>query len=115
MSPRLEGKVCVLTGTGGSMGRASALLFAREGAKVAGCDVNADTAEATVELVRGAIRATSISPDLIETGATRDQLEDPAWASHMVGRTLLGRSGQPEEVANVALFLASDESSFMTG
>jgi NAD(P)-dependent dehydrogenase (short-subunit alcohol dehydrogenase family) len=32
----LEGKVCVVTGTGGSMGRASALAFAREGALVVG-------------------------------------------------------------------------------
>jgi hypothetical protein len=39
MSPRLEGKVCVITGTGGSMGRASALAFAREGALVVGCDL----------------------------------------------------------------------------
>jgi NAD(P)-dependent dehydrogenase (short-subunit alcohol dehydrogenase family) len=39
MSGRLAGKVCVVTGTGGSMGRATALMFAREGASVVGCDV----------------------------------------------------------------------------
>ena len=44
--------VCVITGTGGSIGRAAALAFAREGASVVGCDLNVDAAEATVELVR---------------------------------------------------------------
>ena len=240
-SGRLSGRVCVITGTGGSMGRATAVAFAREGASVVGCDVTVEPAEATVDMVRGAggemismqpcrlddpsdcqtlielalgthgridvlcniaatayfnwleditdeewdrarwgevdlvfyltraawpqlkasggvivnmaslnaslsfkilpalahttnkagivamtrqlamegrehgIRANSISPGLIETSATRAQLEDPEWASYMLGKTLLGRLGRPEEVANVALFLASDESSYITG
>jgi NAD(P)-dependent dehydrogenase (short-subunit alcohol dehydrogenase family) len=61
------------------------------------------------------IRASSISPGLIESNATRDQLNDPEWADYMLGKTLLGRLGRPQEVGNVALFLASDESSYVTG
>jgi NAD(P)-dependent dehydrogenase (short-subunit alcohol dehydrogenase family) len=61
------------------------------------------------------IRANSISPGLIESNATLDQLSDPEWAREMLGKTLVGRLGKPEEVANVALFLASDESSYVTG
>jgi NAD(P)-dependent dehydrogenase (short-subunit alcohol dehydrogenase family) len=241
VSGRLSEKVCVITGVGGSIGRAAAVAFAREGASIVGCDVAVDPTEATVAAVCGdggemismqpcdltkpsdcralvelalstfgridvlfnlaaisyfnwfeditdeewdrarrgevdlvfyltraawphlkvsggavvnmaslnatlsfrilpslahttnkagiigmtrqlamegrehGIRANSISPGLIESNATREQLNDPEWASYMLGKTLLGRLGRPEEVANVALFLASDESSYMTG
>jgi NAD(P)-dependent dehydrogenase (short-subunit alcohol dehydrogenase family) len=54
MSGRLSGKVCVITGTGGSMGRATALAFAREGASVVGCDVAVEAAESTADAVRDA-------------------------------------------------------------
>ncbi len=36
---RLDGKVAIITGSAGGQGRAAALLFSREGAKIVGCDV----------------------------------------------------------------------------
>ncbi len=51
---RLEGKVALITGTGGGQGRAAALLFAAEGATVVGCDLKTDGASETVDAVRAA-------------------------------------------------------------
>ena len=48
---RLKDKVCLITGTGGSIGRAAALRFAEESALVVGCDVAAESAQKTVDLV----------------------------------------------------------------
>lgn len=52
MAGRLEGKVALITGTADGQGRAAARLFAREGAKVVGCDLKTDLAEQTVQMVR---------------------------------------------------------------
>ena len=61
------------------------------------------------------IRANSISPGVIETNQTREQLKNPQWAGSRLGKTLMGRLGRPDEMAHVALFLASDDSSYVTG
>jgi|SRR5471030_1610676 len=243
MSGRLDGRVCLITGTGGAMGNATALTFAREGALVVGCDVAVESAMQTLEAVGAAggqmvslqpcilsdpaeckrfvdfavgefgridvlfnlagrshfgrvesvtdeewdaarreevdlifyvtraawphliassgvvvnmaslngqlsfkglaslshttnkaailgmtrqlamegsahgIRVNSISPGLIVSGANRAHLNEGegGFAREMVERTLLGRLGDPEDVANLALFLASPESSYITG
>jgi NAD(P)-dependent dehydrogenase (short-subunit alcohol dehydrogenase family) len=50
---RLDGKVCVITGAGGGMGREAAVLFTQEGAKVCAADVNEAAAEETTGLCQG--------------------------------------------------------------
>lgn len=238
---RLHDKVCVITGTGGGMGRAAALLFASEGALVVGCDVNAESGVATLEAVKHAggqmislqpcdmsrrrdvdqlmalavetfggidvlynngsaayfewlgtmsyetwsntlrqeldvvfhacqavlpqmvkrgggsiinvgsvsahiaykvlpavahmaakggvvamskqiameggphqIRCNTISPGLVETGPTRPLINTPEWFGPMRDKLMLGRVGQPEDIAPLALYLACDESSWVT-
>jgi meso-butanediol dehydrogenase / (S,S)-butanediol dehydrogenase / diacetyl reductase len=49
---RLDGKRALISGTGGGIGRAAAVLCAREGAHVVGCDLDPQTSAETVELVR---------------------------------------------------------------
>jgi NAD(P)-dependent dehydrogenase (short-subunit alcohol dehydrogenase family) len=49
VSGRLSGKVCVVTGTGGTIGRAMAFTFAREGASVFGSDVSVTGADILVD------------------------------------------------------------------
>jgi NAD(P)-dependent dehydrogenase (short-subunit alcohol dehydrogenase family) len=51
---RLDGKVAVITGAGGGMGREAALVFSEEGAKVCVADVNKDAAEQTADAAREA-------------------------------------------------------------
>lgn len=51
---RLKDKVCLITGAGGSIGRAAALRFAEEGALVVGCDATAENAQKTLDLVLAA-------------------------------------------------------------
>jgi NAD(P)-dependent dehydrogenase (short-subunit alcohol dehydrogenase family) len=79
MAGRLAGKVCLITGTGGSIGRATALTFAREGAAVVGYDVGVDAAEQTAALVRGAGGSmVSMQPCLLDDPAQCAQVVDLA-------------------------------------
>lgn len=65
------------------------------------------------ELAPYSIRVNSIAPGLTDTGMA-GQMEDKAW-HEMVGRTDMQRLGKPEEVANLIVYLASEEASFITG
>jgi NAD(P)-dependent dehydrogenase (short-subunit alcohol dehydrogenase family) len=241
LGKRLAGKTCIVTGSGGSIGRATALRFAAEGANVVGCDIAAPGAAETVRLATDAggsmvsahpydltqksacealvafaveqfggidvlfnngamayfawlpeieddvwyktineelhlvflltraawpeliksrgvivntasvsawmglellpglahsaakgavlsmtrhlamegrthgIRANTVSPGTIETNQTRFILQDAEWSRKQLGRAMMNRMGQPEEIASAVAFLASDDSSYMTG
>ena len=62
------------------------------------------------------IRVNAIGPGSIATEMLAGIMaEDPAARDRILSRTPLGRAGEPEEVAVVAVFLASDEASYLTG
>jgi NAD(P)-dependent dehydrogenase (short-subunit alcohol dehydrogenase family) len=61
------------------------------------------------------IRANSVHPGVIETPMSAQALEDPAKLAKSVERIPAGRLGTASEIAAAIVFLASDESSYMTG
>ena len=76
MTGRVQGKVVVITGTGGGMGRAAAIRFAKEGAIIAGCDLNPETNNETKSLVEaagGKMHATA-PVNLVEEESTQNWL-----------------------------------------
>jgi len=77
--------------------------------------VLAMTREIAVEFARKGVRANSLCPGPIETPLLQELLADPARRQRRLVHIPMGRFGQAQEIANAALFLASDESSLMTG
>lgn len=61
------------------------------------------------------VRVNSICPGFVETPMTDEDLEDEEFNQYVTNMTPLGRVAQPEEIAGVAVFLASDEASYITG
>jgi NAD(P)-dependent dehydrogenase (short-subunit alcohol dehydrogenase family) len=77
--------------------------------------VLAMTREIAVEHARRGIRANALCPGPIDTPLLAELMSDPDWARRRLVHIPMGRPGRAEELAKAALFLASDDSSFMTG
>jgi NAD(P)-dependent dehydrogenase (short-subunit alcohol dehydrogenase family) len=73
------------------------------------------TRQFAVDLASRGVRVNCINPGFIETAMTAPISGVETIHNAITQQTPLGRWGKPEEVANVALFLASDEASYVTG
>jgi NAD(P)-dependent dehydrogenase (short-subunit alcohol dehydrogenase family) len=73
------------------------------------------TRQFAVDLAARGVRVNCINPGFIETAMTAPISGVETIHNAITQQTPLGRWGKPEEVANVALFLASDEASYVTG
>ncbi|MDA0768780.1 MAG: cyclopentanol dehydrogenase [SAR202 cluster bacterium Casp-Chloro-G4] len=73
------------------------------------------TKAAAIQYAADGIRVNSVHPGPIVTAMTEQRRSEPENFALMTSRIPMGRFGRPEEVANGALYLASDESSYVTG
>ena len=70
---------------------------------------------AAVEYAGHGIRINALAPGLVDTAMTKAWFDDPNMRAHFLANTPIGRVSQPEEMANVVLFLCSDFASFAVG
>ena len=73
------------------------------------------TKSAALQYAAENIRVNSVHPGIVTTGMNREINEDPVLSVPRLAATPMGRFGQPIDIANGCLFLASDESGWMTG
>ena len=105
------GSIINISSTAGLVGspNGSASYTATKGA------VRLFTKSTAIQYAREGIRCNSIHPGPVETDMIQDSLNDPAQWELRMQRLPLGRVGKPEEIAYGVIYLASDESSFVTG
>jgi glucose 1-dehydrogenase len=69
----------------------------------------------TAELAAKGVRINNVAPGLIATPMTTERLHDPEQSEQSLQSIPMRRPGEPQEIADVVLFLASDDASYVTG
>jgi NAD(P)-dependent dehydrogenase (short-subunit alcohol dehydrogenase family) len=109
MIERKAGSIINLSSIAALTGVGYSLVYAAVKAAVDGF-----TRALAIDLGLHGVRVNSIAPSAIPSEMSRSILDESGWEGRR-RRTPLGRIGTPGDIANAALFLASDESSFITG
>jgi NAD(P)-dependent dehydrogenase (short-subunit alcohol dehydrogenase family) len=73
------------------------------------------TRDMAVHFAKDHVRVNALCPGFVYTALTKKLTDDPATLKYLEDRHPMGRLGRPEEIARAALFLASDEASYITG
>jgi|AntRauTorckE6833_2_1112554.scaffolds.fasta_scaffold03296_6 3-oxoacyl-[acyl-carrier protein] reductase len=73
------------------------------------------TQASAIDLAEKNIRVNAIGPGFVKTAMTEELLKNPDFNKLINSSTPLARVGEPQEIANLATFLASDKSSYITG
>ena len=73
------------------------------------------TKAAALDYATAGVRVNALAPGLVATGMTKGWLDDPEMREVVIAGSQLGRPAEPEEIAGMVLYLASDLASFATG
>jgi len=105
-----KGKIINIASIAGQVGFADSSAYCAS----KGAIINI-TRELALELAQYKINVNAIGPGVIETDMTKNLLKNKATKEALLANIPLNRIGKPEDIANAALFLASDNSDYITG
>ena len=107
---KIKGSIINMSSILGSVGFNGAISYcASKGG------INQLTKASAVELSKLGIRVNSIAPGFIKTNMTKGVQEDENTKKFIEGMTPLGYMGEPDDIANAAVYLASDDAKYVTG
>ncbi len=110
MQPQGSGSIINISSIGGSRGVATAALYAASKFAVEGL-----TRSAALEAAPFGVRVNAIAPGPVETGMLNRFAGSPEFKAGMIATSPMKRAGDPDEVAQSIVYIASEKASYITG